>query len=213
MQEYFAYAQDLASFLIIITFIAVYKRSAKRVREIMIIGLAVGFVGEFILSKGLGFYYYRLDNIPLWVGFGHSLLFALVHRIIRVPHVIRHKSNIIPSIIVFVIIFSGLKLYFENDWFGFLCSAAFLLLLIKMKKSRLFFLVMFVIVSYIEIVGTTTLSWYWSPTVMNIKGFIPSANPPSGIPLFYFIFDFVVLHIYLYKTPLTKEKYNRRKVI
>jgi len=163
----------------------------------MIIGVFMGFLGETIFSLIMGMYHYRFDNLPLWVGFAHSLIFTSVYKSIKLPFIKNNEAKIKPLLVLFAIVYSSAWLYFKNDWFGFIMTLIFLLLLKIEKRSQLFFLVMFAVVCYIEIIGTATLTWYWPSTFMGVEGFISSANPPSGIAVFYFLFDFAVLFIYL----------------
>ncbi|MEA1983161.1 MAG: hypothetical protein U9N39_06425 [Campylobacterota bacterium] len=211
--DYFKESQHLATLLVSLAFFYLYKRSNTRTRAIMLIGVVVGLTGEFLFSKVLGMYHYRLDNIPLWVGFGHSLIFAAVHRIIRRPFFLDNKEKIQKYSLLFIFFYASAWLVFANDLFGFMTTMAFLILLLFVKKSRLFFTIMFLIVCYIEVIGTTTMSWWWPTTLMGIFENIPSANPPSGIAIFYFLFDFAVLHTYLFLNPQTRKRYKRRKVI
>lgn len=211
--HYFKDSQHLATLLVGLVFFYLYKRSNSRTRAIMLIGIVVGLLGEFLFSKVLGMYHYRLDNIPLWVGFGHSLIFASVHRIIRRPLFLEHKQKIQNYSVAFIAIYASAWFVFANDLFGFITTLAFLAMLYIVKKSRMFFTVMFLIVCYIEIIGTTMLTWWWPPTLMGTFDTLVSANPPTGVAIFYFLFDFVVLHTYLALNPKTKKRYNRQKVI
>lgn len=211
--HYIIDSQHLATFLVGLVFFYLFIRSNKRTRSIMLIGIVVGLVGEFLFSKILGMYHYRLNNIPLWVGFGHSLIFASVHRIIRTSLFLKHKQKILRYSLVFIFFYALSWLVLADDIFGFIATIAFLTMLFIVKKSRLFFTIMFLIVCYIEVIGTSTITWWWPHTLMGSFDAITSANPPSGIALFYFLFDFVVLHIYLALNRDVKERYMRRKVI
>jgi len=73
---------------------------------------------------------------------------------------------------------------------------------------------MFVVVCYIELIGTSTGCWYWPETAFGIFNWLPSGNPPSGIAVFYFLFDAIVFWVYLYLLhPTTRLRYQRlRKV-
>ena len=202
------YAQTIATTLVILAFIRSYRKNSSRLRQVMIIGLFIGFTGELIFSLGLGMYHYRLENIPLWVGFGHSLIFASVHKIIRIPYLLKHKDTILKTLLAFIVIYSTSWFIFKNDVFGFITTVIFLALLVLDKKSKMFFTVMFVIVVYIELVGTAMHTWYWPNILMSKFDIITSANPPSGIALFYFLFDYIVLFIYLRLKPKLRARYK-----
>ena len=205
-QNHFEYAQTLATILVIIAFYRSYSHSSKRVQFVMITGVFVGFAGEILFSLVFGMYHYRFGNIPLWVGFGHSLIYSSVYQLIRYRFVLEHQRLVKIFLISFVVLYTLFWFYKDNDLFGLLTTIGFLILLVIAKKSQIFFLVMFLVVAYIEQVGTTTLTWYWPTTLMSYFENIPSGNPPSGIAIFYFLFDYIVLHIYM----LTHKSVTKR---
>ena len=208
--SYIPSAQNLTTFLVLIVYVTLYKRSSKRFRTIMLVGVGVGFAGEFFLSLILGMYHYRLENIPLWVGFGHSLIFASVHKIIRIPYILKHHTFTLKILLSLIVIYATAWLILKNDIFGFATTLMFLLLLAVEKKSQMFFTVMYIIVAYIELVGTATGTWQWPTIFMGRFDSIPSANPPSGIAFFYFLFDYIVLFIYLQLNPKLKKRYQKQ---
>lgn len=72
---------------------------------------------------------------------------------------------------------------------------------------------MFVEVCYVELVGTATGCWYWPEMAFGLYPWLPSANPPSGIAVFYFLFDAAVLLIYLnILSPRVKQRYKNMKL-
>ena len=191
------HGQSIAVVLVLLAFVMAFRRRNRRIREIMLMGVVVGLSGEFFFSILLGMYHYRLDNIPLWLAFGHGLLFALVFRLTHEAWVREHREIITRVLLSFAIIYSLFWLYFANDWFGFLSTVAFLFILFTAKRSQLFFLIMFALVCYLEQIGTATGCWYWPDTLFGLDGWLPSGNPPVGIAVFYFIFDAIVLWGYL----------------
>jgi len=61
--------QNILNFLMIVGFFIMYFRTVKRVQELMIYAVVIGFLGEYLFSKYLGMYTYRLGDIPLYVPF------------------------------------------------------------------------------------------------------------------------------------------------
>jgi len=205
------HGQSVAVILVMLAYIMAFRRRNRRIREIMLMGVIVGLGGEFILSKVLGMYHYRLDNIPMWLAFGHGLLFALVFRLTHEAWVREHRETLSRVLFSFAIIYSLFWLYVADDWFGFLSTVAFLVILSIARKSQLFFLIMFAVVCYLEQIGTATGCWYWPDTLFGLDGWLPSGNPPVGIAVFYFIFDAIVLWGYLnILHPRLKIRYKRR---
>jgi len=206
------YGQEVALILIFAGFVYSYSGSTQRVKSVMLLGMVVGMAGELLFSLGLGMYHYRLENVPLWLIFGHGLIFSAVYRLSHTPAVWRNRELIQKVLIAFAIVYAFSWLIFGNDWYGFLCTIVFLLVLFMAKKSRLFFLIMFVEVCYIELVGTAVGCWYWPEVAFGLYSWLPSANPPSGIAVFYFLFDAAVLLIYLNViNPKTKQRYQQLK--
>jgi hypothetical protein len=205
------YSQWLANALVLIAFIIGYQRSSKRVRHILLIGIVVGMGGEILFSLVLGLYHYRLGNVPLWVALAHGLIFALVYRITHKPSFVHHSKNIQVGIVIFAVLYSVFWLIWQNDVYGFVCTVLFLAILSQAKRSRLFFLVMFVVVCYIEQVGTLVDCWWWPETISGIDFLPASGNPPTGISVFYFLFDWAVFMIYLHIFNRgIKVRYQRR---
>ncbi len=203
------HGQAVAVVLVGLAFAFSYWRSSRRAREIMLIGIVVGLTGEFILSMVLGMYHYRFHNIPLWLFFGHSLIFASVFRLSHHPYVLARQEVIKKWLLIFSVVYSFVWLWWANDVFGFLFSLLFFVILYKAKKSQLFFLIMFFIVAYLEQIGTATGTWYWPKIAFDKFAWLPSGNPPVGIAAFYFLFDGIVMTFYMNVWhPKVRDRYN-----
>jgi len=159
----------------------------------------------------LGMYHYRFHNIPLWLFFGHSLIFASVFRLTHHPYIITRQEVIKKWLFVFSVIYSVGWLVWANDVFGFLYSVVFFVILFFAKKSQLFFLIMFAIVAYLEQIGTAKGTWNWPEIAFSKFEWLPSGNPPVGIAAFYFLFDFMVMAFYLNVLhPKVRDRFSRR---
>ncbi len=77
-------------------------------------------------------------------------------------------------------------------------------------RERLFFLTMYIVVAFLEIVGTTYKCWHWPDTAWGVIPFLPSNNPPSGISLIYFLLDLGCLWLYKQRH---REAWGRMKNI
>jgi len=207
---FFGYGQAVSTLLVFIAYVFAYRISTQRVKHVMLIGIIVGLAGEAFFSLGLGMYHYRFGNIPFWLAFAHGLIFALVFRLCRKSWIKKRQYFIQNILLFFAVVYSLFWLMWANDWFGFLCAVAFILILFTVKKSRLFFLIMFAVVCYIEQVGTATGCWYWPETTLDLISWLPSGNPPSGIAVFYFLFDAAVFWIYMYLLhPNINQRYQK----
>ena len=193
----FINGQWLANTVVGLVFLLGLKVSSRRARFIMLLGLAVGLAGEVLFSLILGMYQYRFDNVPLWVAFGHGMIFALVYRLARKPWLLQHRQLLQWLLSALIALASVLWLVWQNDLFGFICTVIFFAVLVVAKSSRLFFFFMYWVVVYIELVGTATQCWSWPPTLSHVAWLPASGNPPLGIAVFYFLFDVVVFWLYL----------------
>jgi hypothetical protein len=188
--------QNILNFLMIIGFFIMYFRTVKRVQELMIFAVIIRFLGEYLFSKYLGMYTYRLDNIPLYVPFGHAVLFARVFRFSKVSLVRKYHKNIEQFFGSIIILFASMYLLFFADVFGFVMTICVFLLLWKRPKDRMFFFTMYLLVAILEIGGTAFGCWKWPNIAFGRFEFLPSNNPPSGISLFYFLLDIGCFVIY-----------------
>jgi hypothetical protein len=181
--------QNILNSLMIIGFFIMYFRTVKRVQELMMYAVIIGFLGEYLFSKYLGMYTYRLGNIPLYVPFGHAVLFARVFRFSKVSLVRKYHKSIEQIFGSIIILFASIYLLFFADVFGFVMTICVFLLLWKRPKDRLFFFTMYLLVAILEIGGTAFGCWKWPNIAFGMFKFLPSNNPPSGISLFYFLLD------------------------
>lgn len=188
--------QNIAAIGGFLAFSVMFYRSTSRVREQMLYALVIGFLGEHLFSIVFGMYTYRLGNIPLYVPFGHAILLRVVIHFCKKPAVIFHTKQIEKWITIFILIYSFLFLLYANDVLGFIMSLLVIILLINRPKERLFYLSMYVVVAYLEIIGTTYQCWSWPKVFCGTFPFLKSANPPSGISLFYFLLDISSFLIY-----------------
>jgi hypothetical protein len=92
-------------------------------------------------------------------------------------------------------------LIFAHDVFGFACTLISMYLFKKFPDPKLFFLIMFFMVVYLELIGTHYGCWVWPPVWFNQFTWMPSANPPSGIGAAYFLFDASCLLAYKILNP------------
>lgn len=208
--EKFDYAQKSINFLMIFFFFIMFFRASKRIRELMIFAVFLGFLGEYFFSVYLKMYTYRQENVPLYVPFGHAVLYARVFRFSKASVVQKNHIAIEQLFAIIIALFAAVYLIFFEDIFGFLMTICVFLLLKIRPKERLFFLTMYFLVAILEIGGTAFGAWKWPDTAFGYFNFLPSNNPPSGISLFYFLLDvgcFVLL------TQRHKIAWNRLKRI
>lgn len=208
--EHIPSAQLILNLLMILAFGAMLYRANPRVRELMIIAVILGFIGEHFFSKVLGMYTYRLENVPFYVPFGHGVLYARIFRFSKASLVKKYHKEIESFLTLIMIMVSTVYVLFLNDVFGFVMTICVFLILWKRPKDRLFFFSMYVLVVVLEIGGTAYGAWKWPDTAFGVFEFLPSNNPPSGISLFYFLLDIGCFVVYVL---LHKKAWSRLKSI
>jgi len=155
-------------------------------------------------------YSYRLGNIPHYVPFGHAIVFLLVYAFTKKNKVRLNKKNIEKLLSITILVYATVFLILAKDVFGFVLTLLVFLSLRKHPKERLFYLTMYTIVAILEIIGTSFECWKWPTLAFDTFTFLPSANPPSGICLFYFGLDRGTMSFYKRRH---KETWKRFKGI
>ena len=192
----FIHSQYFTLAITLITFIWIYTKVSVKIKKLMLCGLLLAILGEVFFSLILGMYTYRLENLPLYVPLGHSIIYAGVFYIIKEPIFKKNKESIIKILYVSMIIYSTAWLIFDNDVFGFICMLVIIYIFKRRPNTKFFFLIMFFVIVYLELLGTYYQCWYWPEIWFDKVSFVPSSNPPSGISVFYFGFDVGCLYIY-----------------
>ncbi|ETI62107.1 hypothetical protein [Marinomonas profundimaris] len=208
LSERIQYGQWLTNGLVLLCFAWVYFRVTRKIKKLMLYGVGLAYLGEVVFSIVLGMYEYRLENVPFYVPFGHSLVYAAVFYIQKEKLIQRNKSHLVFVLYWGMIAYSSLWLLFDQDVLGLVCTLVIVLLLKKKTGNELFFLIMYFMVVYLELLGTYYQCWEWPDTWFSIVSFISSSNPPSGIGVFYFGFDIGCLWIY---KKLNSKKWRRMK--
>jgi len=203
-------SQLMLNILMGLAFLAMLYRANSRARKLMVIGVVLGFIGEHFFSRVLGMYTYRLDNVPLYVPFGHGVLYARIFRFSKASLVKKYHKQIESFLSILMIIVAAIYMLFFNDLFGFIMTVVVFLILWKRPKDRLFFFSMYMLVVVLEIGGTAFGAWKWPNTAFGIFEFLPSNNPPSGISLFYFLLD---IGCFVFYIQLNKKAWKRLKRI
>ena len=196
-------SQILINILMLAGFFKMYFRSTPRVKELMIYAVILGFGGEYLFSRALNMYTYRLENVPLYVPIGHAALYGRIFMFSKASIVKKYNKAIEQLFAIVIAIFATIYLAFFGDVFGFVMTVGVFLLLWKRPKDRLFFYAMYILVAILEIGGTAFGCWKWPSIGFEVFEFLPSNNPPSGISLFYFLLDVGCFFIYTQRNKLS----------
>ena len=165
------------------------------VRTRLQVGVVVVFATavEYTFSGWLGVYTYRLHDVPWFVPPGHGLVYLGALTMGRSALVARHRRWLVPATLAVAGSYAtwGLFLSGRRDVLGafwFACLALFLL----RGRNPLVFVGAFLVVTYLELLGTRLGTWTWQVRDP-ILGIVAMGNPPSGAAGGYGFFDAAAL--------------------
>jgi len=160
-----------------------------RAQTAVVVALATAV--EYTFSPLLEAYVYRIGTVPLFVPPGHGLVYLAALCLGRSALLTRRPRPAVAATVLIGAAWAGFGLVTAADvlgafWFG--CLLCFL----RWGRSRLLYVGAFVVVSYLELVGTALGTWAWAP-VDPVLGVIGQGNPPSGAAGGYGWFDLYAL--------------------
>lgn len=163
---------------------------------------------EYVFSPTLEVYVYRFDNVPTYVPPGHGLVYLSAYALGHTRLVERHRRATTAAVLLVGGAWAlyGVLLAERPDGLGafwFACLAGFLL----WGPSRGVYVGAFVVVSYLELVGTELRTWVWQPhdPVLGVS----IGNPPSGAAGGYGWFDLAGLLLAPYLLRLLSRSRRR----
>jgi hypothetical protein len=160
-------------------------------RLMAIVFVPFSALGEGLFSLVFGLYTYKSGAVPFYVPFGHAILFSTGLMITELPGVAAREAQVRWGLVAFhAALFGGAALAL-GDTLSAIFGALFLLIL-RRKGCRVFYLIMGVLVLYIELVGTALGCWFWEPAPF---GVLRTTNPPVGAFVCYVIADILVIKI------------------
>ncbi len=187
-------------------------RGEGRVTRVQV-GVVVAFatVVEYVFAGWLGVYVYRLENVPAFVPPGHGLVYLCALALGRGAWAQHHARALLTAALVALGGWAvwGVTLSSRPDvlglfWFG--C----LLLFVWTRRAggspaAMVYAGAVLIVSYLEIVGTSLGTWAWQPH--DPTGLVSIGNPPSGAAGGYAWFDAAALAA----APWLLARWDRRR--
>ncbi len=179
-QTYFD-ARQITNVLVVIYFAMLFVASNAPLRKLMFVMVFLSYVGELLFCKVLEMYAYRTNAIPLYVPFGHAIVYASGYIFSQTQWAISKEKQLRSFFAVFfVLLFLSVGI-FCNDKFSLLFGVLFFVLLKRKHWQNLYYFIALCVI-FIELAGTYFGCWAWTPKTF---GVIPAANPPMGAVFFY----------------------------
>ena len=177
-------------------FAFLYLDADIKLKKLLILMVLYGSLIEILGTMVLELYRYRLDNIPFYVPLGHAAVFGVIYHLQRLLAYEGLSKQTASFLYFFSLPVCLSSLLIANDIAGGACYT-FFLLIIATKKNKLFYLLMFYMVLYLEMVGTQLKVWTWYGTIKGPRYDIFVGNPPVGIGGVYIIMDMLACSSYL----------------
>lgn len=164
------------------------RRESSLVRAQVAVVVVFATAVEYTFSPLLEVYVYRLDNVPAFVPPGHGLVYLCALAMGRSRWV--HER--LPALVTATLLLGGAYAAWgllrteRSDVLGafwFLCLVGFLC----WGRSRSLYVGAFIVVTYLELLGTWLGTWAWQTT--DPTGLVSIGNPPSGAAGGYGWFD------------------------
>lgn len=166
----------------------------REVRRQVLVAAVFATMGEILAAPLLGFYTYRLDNVPAFVPPGHGLVYLAAIAAARADLAQRWSRAVCASALTIGGIWAlwGAWASLNHDLFGLLLFALFTVFVLC-GRSPLVYACAFFITAFLELYGTAIGAWTWSAT--DPTGTLGMGNPPSGIAAAYCVVDWVALRV------------------
>lgn len=148
---------------------------------------------EYTFSPWLEVYTYRLDNVPSFVPPGHGLVYLAALCLGRSELFVKHSRGLVTLTVVLGGLYAA---WGVSPWapredvlglFWYVCLLGFL----AWGRSRMLYVGAFVVVTYLELIGTWLGTWAWQP--YDPTGLVSMGNPPSGAAGGYGWFDLAAI--------------------
>ncbi len=174
-------ARQITNVLAVGYFALLFQAAGATLRKLMLVMVLLSYIGELIFCKLLDMYAYRTSAIPLYVPFGHAIVYGSGYIFAHTPWAIHHENGLRKFFALFFIaLFLAVGIFF-NDWFSLGFGALFFVLLRRKRWNNLYYFIALCVI-FIELVGTYFGCWAWADKTF---GVIPAANPPMGAVFFY----------------------------
>lgn len=165
------------------------RRESPLVRTQTLVVVVLATAVEYTFSPLLEAYTYRLGTVPLYVPPGHGLVYLAAMALGRSRVFQAHRHWLVAATVLVGGVWAlyGVTVAERPDALGafwFVCLLGFL----RWGRSQLLYVGAFVVVSWLEVLGTAWGTWRWAPSDP-VLGVVSQGNPPSGAAGGYGWFD------------------------
>lgn len=172
-----------------VVLLALLRRESPLVRAQTAVVVVLATAVEYTFSPLLEAYTYRLDTVPAYVPPGHGLVYLAAFCLGRSELFRRHQGLLVAATVAVGGAWAahGLLVADRRDALGafwFVCLLAFL----ARGPSRMLYVGAFVVVTWLEVLGTAWGTWAWAERDP-VLGIVTQGNPPSGAAGGYGWFD------------------------
>lgn len=201
-----AYGQESLTFsCVFILLIIHFITSTLRLKLLIITIIPLSYLGEIIFSSILGLYDYQLGHVPIYIPIGHAVVFATAVKINQnelLRKFIKDKKIIIYSL--YTLSFLFVIIVFQDNLS--LLLGILMLVTIYKKQNHTLYLIVGIVVLYLEIIGTQFGCWSWKKEISIFK----TTNPPLG-SIFIYIGGDILLNRLIRKYLNLRNKVKRNK--
>ena len=179
-QHYFD-GRQITNLLAILYFALLYFASDSYLRKLMFVMVLLSYIGELLFCKLLGMYNYRTINIPLYVPFGHAIVYASGYIYSQTLWAKQNQKKLQQFFgLFFLLLFLSVGIFLK-DIFTLVFGLLFFCLLKRKSWQNLYYFIALCVI-FIELVGTFFQCWTWVPYIF---GNLHTSNPPMGAVFFY----------------------------
>lgn len=174
-------ARAITNVAAVVYFFLLFFSAAIYLRKLMLVMIFLSYIGELIFCKLLGMYDYRSELIPLYVPFGHAIVYASGYIFAQTNWALQNEKILrIFFAVTFALLFLAVG-FLLNDTFSLIFGFLFFVLMKRKRWQNLYYFIALCVI-FIELVGTVFGCWTWVPKTF---GLIPAVNPPMGAVFFY----------------------------
>ncbi|MEM8640265.1 MAG: hypothetical protein AAGG51_15820 [Cyanobacteria bacterium P01_G01_bin.54] len=176
--------QWLADLIAIAYFVVMLWGLSTEEQWIAVIFVPFSALAEYLFSQVFDLYLYRLDAVPLYVPFGHAILFS-TGLVLADLKIIKQQDTLKWLLLGFQLLLCMLAIALWHDALSAILLLIFVWILHR-KGVRSLYGIMGILVLLVELLGTSLECWTWQPESFS---WLHTTNPPVGAFVFYVLGD------------------------